>query len=781
MCGMFLNLILKVKESRGTSMELVKLLLSNYLPYAKSTIISRAIPSIDGLKPVQRRLLYTMFKMGLLNGDKAKSQRINGQTMAIHPHGDSSIYESMVLMSSGYGGLNVPYIESKGSFGKVYSKDLKYAAPRYTEAKLAKICNEMFEGINEGAVEFIDNFDATEKEPTLLPVKFPSILVNASSGVAVGTSSDIPSFSLKNTCLAAQEIINGTITTPAELAKVLGAPEFTTGGYLHADEKSLEKLCATGKGSFVISGHVQVYSNQIVIDEIPYCTTAETIIEEITEHIKNKTEEFRGIKDVRDEIGLEGLRIVVEIKGGYNSREILKTLCRMTSLRTKMSFRTRVIVSNRCKEMGLLELLNTWVDFRQLCIQNVYTCRLEKDKEKKHLLSTWGLIKDDITNVVQMISKNTDAVAKELLMKNYGLDSAQADYLLDMKIRSITTDRAEKALKELADIIARVEYVEKVVKDVTERKKIIYDELTEIINKYGTDNKTVLAPELTESDNKPTEVKISDELTTVIYTREGYIKRLVGINNLGKYSSTNGDEEVLRWTIRNNQHLLVFDRFGTVHKILVDDIDSGRGKLVDKLHEKAGLEKAEDLIWADACGDYSGYFNLIYPNGRGTRVYYSDAKPEGNRSTYKIGYAEVKPGQYWITTENQFFMITKRKKAAYCDITRLGIVSNRSAFKIGRVSNGDWFTQLVPTKNIENLAAINLNKYHKDYTVSMGIDYDIMFPDPELSKRVDEMLEAECNKYKTDEELAEEAKKAAEASESDNETSETTSETEEDF
>ncbi|MBO5388369.1 MAG: topoisomerase IV, partial [Lachnospiraceae bacterium] len=383
-------------------MEISKLLLSNYLPYAKSTIISRAIPSIDGLKPVQRRLLYTMYKLGLLTGDRSKSQKINGATMSIHPHGDSSIYETMVLMSSGYEGMNVPYVDSKGSFGKVYSRDLKYSAPRYTEAKLAKICNEIFDGIHENAVEFIPNFDDTETEPSLLPVKFPSILVNTSSGVAVGTSSSIPSFSLKNVCLATQGILNDTIKTPGELAKVLGAPEFTTGGFLHADEASLEKLCATGKGSFTISGHVEVYSNQIIIDEIPYTTTAEDVMDAIDEHMKNN--ELKGVKNVRDEIGLEGLRIVIEIKSGYNSREVLQELCRVTPLRHKISFKTRVIVADRCRDLNLLEVLQTWVEFRQECIKRVYQFRLDKDTVKEHLLATWEKIKHDIPGVVQMIS-----------------------------------------------------------------------------------------------------------------------------------------------------------------------------------------------------------------------------------------------------------------------------------------------------------------------------------------------------------------------------------------
>ena len=674
-----------------------------------------------------------MFNLGLGKSEaqRIKSVKVVGEVMSkYHPHGDTSIYEALVNMSTGYEGFNIPYVNGKGSFGKVYSRDLKCSAPRYTEAKLTPICAEFFDGIKEDAVDIVDNFDGTEREPVILPVKFPSILVNSSAGIAVGTSSNIPSFSLNNVCKATQGILKGTIKTPAELAEALGAPEFTTGGFLHADSKSLEKLCATGRGSFVISGRVEVYSNQIVVTEIPYCTTAEDIMDAIDAHIKDDT--LKGVKNVRDEIGLEGLRLVIEIKAGYNSRNVLRDLCRLTPLRSKISFRTRVIVGNRCKELSLLELLDEWIEFREQCLERVYKFRVDRDSEKEYLLSTWEHIKDDIAAVVQMISHNTEEVAKANLMQTYGLEEAQAEYLLDMKIRSITKDRANKALNELASIRERIANNKKVIADKNERYKIIYNDLDEMMSKYGSENKTVLAPELTEDDNKPASAKISDELTTVIYTKEGYIRRLVSMKDImGTYVAPNGDEEVLRWNIRNNEYLLVFDRYGIVHKILVDDIDQGRGKLVDKLYEKAGLEKAEDLIYADACGDYTGYFNLVYPNGRGTRVLYSSAS--GNRKQYKSLYDEVKPGQYWITKENQFFMVTNRLKASYCDITNLGRLSNRTAFKVARLATGDWFTRLVPYKDVPNKSLVNLDKYNKDYTVLIGDD--VLWVDPEAIER----------------------------------------------
>lgn len=740
-------------------MEISKLLLTNYLPYGKYTIISRAIPGLDGLKPVQRRILYSMHNNGLGKPDAntTKSVKIIGDVMGkYHPHGDSSIYGALVGMSTGYEGFNIPYIRGKGSFGKVYSRDLQCAAPRYTEAKLTPICAEFFDGIKEDAVDIVDNFDGTEKEPVILPVKFPSILVNASAGVAVGISSNIPSFSLTNVCKATQGVLKGTITDAAGLANVLGAPEFTTGGFLHADAKSLEKLCATGKGTFTISGRVEVYSNQIVITEIPYCTTAEDIMDAIDEHMKDDT--LKGVKNIRDEIGLDGLRIVVEIKAGYNSREVLQELCRLTPLRSKVSFRTRVIVNNRYKELSILEVVQQWIEFRENCITRVYQYRLDKDLEKEHLLSTWDHIKDDIHGVVQMISNNTEAVAKANLMSTYSLDEIQAEYLLDMKIRSITKDRAEKSLKELAETREKIAYSRKVISDKTERAKIINQDLQDMIDKYGSENKTTLAPELSEDDTKAPELKISDELTTVILTEDGYIRRLLSTKDImSTYVAPNGDKEVLRWNIKNNEHLLVFDRYGVVHKILVDDIDQGRGKLVDKLYEKAGLEKAEDLIYADACGDYTGYFNLVYPNGRGTRVLYSNAS--GNRKQYKGLYDTVEPGHYWITKENQFFMVTNRMKASYCDLTNLGQLSNRTAFKVARVASGDWFKKMVLYKDVPNKGLINLEKYNKDYTVVIGDD--VLWIDEEEIKKARELREKMVNQYKLNAEAEEKLREQA--------------------
>lgn len=715
------------------AVDMQSVLMSNYLPYAKTTIISRAICGIDGLKPVQRRVLFTMMQMGLLNGDKVKSHTINGKVMAIHPNGDSSIYDSLALMSRGYNAFNTPYIDSKGNFGAKYSRDLKRAAPRYTEAKLMPICREMFDGLKENAVDIVDNYDGKSKEPSLLPVKFPTILVNTSSGVAVGTSSNIPSFSLVNVCKATQAMLDGKINDAGDLAQILGAPEFTTGGFLHASEKSLKKLCETGKGSFIISGKVEVYQNRIIVNEIPYSTTAEDIVEAIEDAVKEK--KLRGIRDVNDMIGKDGFKLIIEIKSGYNSREILADLCRLTPLRTSISFTTRVVINNRCCEIGLYDLLKEWISFRENCIIRQYSYRLDKYKADEHLNEAWEKIINNVPRAVEIISHNTEAEACKLLKIEFNLDDEQIEFLMEMKIRMITVDNALKKIDELNNKIrVNIAEAESIINTQSIRYKMIWDDQENIIKTYGSSVKTMLARELTDDDLKKPEVKISDELATVVYTRNGFVRRLSQTKDIyGTFVSKDGDEEVLRWTIKNNQHLLVFDKFGTVHKILVDTIDaSNKGQLTDRLCRLAGLEKPEDILYADACGDYSGYFNVIdMVEGKGFRVTYD--KAIGNRAQYKSLYKEVNPKRQIITKENNFFAITNKRKASYVDIRELGLISSRMVFKIGRLGSGEFITRIIPVSKVPNMATIDISKYSKEYPVL--IRNDVLWVDEDAVKR----------------------------------------------
>ena len=717
-------------------MDINKVLLSNYLPYAKGVIIGRAIPGIDGLKPANRRILYTMYKMGLLTGNKSKSSRIVGQVMKYHPHGDAAIYETMVRMSTGYDALNVPYVESKGNFGKVYSDDLAYAAPRYTEAKLTEICKEIFEGINEDAVDFIPNFDDTDVEPTLLPTKYPSIIVNTARGIAVGTSSDIPSFALTKVCQATRGLVDNTITDVEGLMDVLGTPEFTTGGFVHASRDDLIKLGKTGKASFVVSGTVTTYPNKIEINEIPYRTTSEKIIKSIEEHVKDKT--LNEVSNVSDDTGLKGFKMTVELKRGANSREVLDKLCRMTDLRMKMNFVTRVIIDNKCEELGIYDLLLRWIEFRLTTIKRIHTFRLNKHNAKIHLLEAWEKVDGHIEEVAKIAGLNEeDEVITKLLMDNYNMDREQAEYLLDNKIRMLSKKNLEKKLQELAKERAEAAKNKAVVDNEAEQRKIIIDDLTEIEKKYGRESKTHQADPIVEVKEGDTKPVIDDSVVSVVLTKSGFIKRLATIKDLNNFQLPEGEEIRDRWAVKNNDYLLVFTVSGEVHKILVDSINAGKGGLKEKITTILGLNSMEEILYIDIAGDYSGYFNLVYHNGRGVRVDYR--KVSGNRSKYKSVYPECIPGNAFITKENQFFMITARRKASYCDLSLLGAFSNRVAFKVARVGSNDSIFGLQPLKNVPNIELIDLERYKRDYCVSIGDDR-LWEPAP-VNKQVDTVEE----------------------------------------
>lgn len=699
-------------------MEITKVLLKNYLPYAKGIIIGRAIPSIDGLKPSNRKILYTMYNMKLLKGDKTKSTNIVGQTMRLHPHGDQTIYDTLVRMTTGNESLNVPYIESKGNFGKVYSRDLAYAASRYTEAKLSPVCEEIFDGIDEDAVDFVNNYDDTTTEPTLLPVKFPSILANPSNGIAVGVGSSIPSFGLTNVCRSVIGILEGKITDAASLIEVLGIPEFTTGGNVHIDRAGMTKLAETGRGSILMTGTVATYPDQIVITELPYKVTSEAIVQAIEEHAK--AGDLKEVSGISDETGLNGFRLVVNLKRGVNPQAVLQKLYRMTPLRTQISFNTRVIFTDECLELGLLDLLKHWIDFRVACINRIYNYRLKKAMEKEHILAAWEKIKNHVKEVALLIAEKTEEEAFEDLKSKYGMDDIQANYILDMRVREITVNRMIKKLKELDEIRDDINSYNRVISSDQEKYKIIIDDQNRIISKYGRANKTHIAPviDLEKEKEESNKVVIDDSPVSVVYTKNGYLKRLISLHDIAYYNVPDTDEEVARFAVKNNEHLLVFTYDGTVYKILVNSIDAGRGKLKDNVAEMIGVNPKQ-IMFVDAAGDYTKHFNIVYPNGRGAVISYSRAI--GKRAKYRSLWEPSEPGKLWWTFEDKFFMVTHRRKAAYCDLSLMS-QGTRAAFKVARVGSGDAIFALQNAKDVPDISTIDISKYNKDYTVLIGED-----------------------------------------------------------
>lgn len=696
-------------------MDIKQVLVNNYMPYAKGTIISRAIPALDGLKPSNRRIIHTMQEMGLITGDKSKSARIVGQVMSYHPHGDATIYDTMVRMASGNESLNVPYVESKGNFGKSWSSSLAYAASRYTEAKLTPIVAEMFDGINENAVDMVDNFDNTRKEPTLLPVKFPNILVNTTSGIAVGKSSNIPPFGLTEVCNATIGLMNGSIESVADLMEVIGYPEFPTGGFIHKDPKELMNLGINGRGTFKMTGKVELFSDKILIREIPYKTCIEAIIDDIKANMKGELKEVSSVKDLSDK---GGMNVEILIKRGASVRQVLKKINRLTKLRMQVTFNMAVIVDNRCKTLGVYDLLQRWIEFRMQTIKRIYSFRLDKENGRKYLLESWEKIAGHTKDVAMTIASNTDAKAKEMLMATYGLEDAQAEYIMDMKARTISVDQFDKRMAELKKCKDTIADYEDIIESDDHKKRIIADELKNIANKYGKERMTMLADTIPEETQETEEVvKVDDSTVTVVMTEKGYLKRLITLRDETNFEEDESDPVKYRITCPNNQDLLVFTYSGVCYKIHINDIDTSKGYPREYIFSLVERMDDSPILAVMSSGDYSKTFNVVYSSGRGTKVYLN--KVSGNRSRYKSVFEAGAPGNLWMTYEDKFFIITRQRRASYIDLELLGKISNRSAFKVARIANDDSIFGVQPASKVPDFEELDLEKYSKPYCIKI--------------------------------------------------------------
>lgn len=696
----------------------------NYMPYAIEVITNRALPAIDGLKPVHRHVLYTMYKMGLLGGTRTKCANIVGQAMKLHPHGDGPIYEAMTRMAKDNESLNNPYIDSKGNFGKHYSRDMAYAAYRYTEAALMPICKELFDGIDENAVDMVDNYDGQEKEPALLPVKFPSILVNTSTGIAVGMSSGIPSFNIKNICDATIGIIQNKISNAGELMDTLGVPEFTSGGFIHADENALKQLGTHGKASLHCSGVVQIYTDHIDVIQIPYNTTAEKIVEDIIEAVK--LGHLKGISDVRDDTDLKGFKITIELKKNVNVQKLLKKLCRYTDIRTKIAFNTRAIFKNddgslKCDNIGLLDLLRAWVDFRVKTVQRVYKHRYEKSLLKLELLEAWEKVQGRLVELIEIITKMEEADAAALLATNFSLTDRQVEHLMDIRIRQLTTDYVAKKIRELSDLRIEIDRIVGIIASDSEKHQIIIDELSEISKKYGHEKRTKMADLVKEETDSDEENTGEDTAYAVVaLTKKGYVKRVDGMQKALSLPLEADDEVIKTWMTANDHQILVFTKDGEVRKVPVIAIDASKGAVKDQLFELAKLENASGILFVDDCGDYSKHINVVFDNGRGRKIPYELVK--GKRQKYVHLFDNDEGGTVKVIDVDKFFIITAKRKASYCDITNAGMFSGRAAFKAARIDSGDYIWGLQPVEKVPDMSAISLERYQKPYCVKIGED-----------------------------------------------------------
>ena len=612
----------------------------NYMPYAMSVIISRAIPEIDGFKPSHRKLLYTMYKMGLLNGNRTKSANVVGQTMRLNPHGDAAIYETMVRLTEGNMALLHPLVDSKGNFGRQYSRDMAYAASRYTEVKLMPVCSEIFGDIDKNTVDFIDNYDGTMKEPQLLPTAFPNILVNPNQGIAVGMASNIASFNLR-------EICNATIAymkdKNCDISEFIKGPDFSTGGYLIKDDEALSKIYETGRGSVKIRAKY-VYdkkNNVIEITNIPYTTTVEAIIEKIVELIK--TGKMRDLNDVRDETDKTGLKLTFELKRGVDPEKLMARLFKMTPLEDSFGCNFNVLINGEPQVLGVRALLGHWVDFRMDCIRRRVLFDIEKKSARLELLQGLEKILLDIDKAIHIV-RNTpdDSMVVPNLMEGFGINKTQAEFVAEIKLRNLNKDYIVKRIAEIENLMAEIEDLKKTAESDGRIKKIISKQLGEIAEKYGKDRLTEVIEADGESENIEA-VQIEDYNVRVFMTRDNYFKKitLVSLRAASEQKLKEGDVMLCEAEATNKMDMLFFSDKQNVYKMRLYDIsDTKASALGDYIPNIIEMEPDEKIIYATPAYSYSGFMLFAFKSGKVAKIDMKSYETKTNRKRLTGAYGK---------------------------------------------------------------------------------------------------------------------------------------------
>lgn len=614
----------------------------NYMPYAMSVIVSRAIPEIDGLKPSHRKLLYTMYKMGLLNGKTVKSANIAGSTMKLNPHGDAAIYETMVRLTEGHEALLHPLVESKGSFGKHYS-DMAFAASRYTEAKLAPICAEIFGDIDKDTVDFVDNYDNTMKEPALLPTKFPNILVNPNMGIAVGMASNICSFNLKEVC-------NTTIAylknPKCNILKTLLAPDFSTGGEIIYDGEAFKSIYETGRGSFKIRSKY-VYdkkNNCIDIFEIPYTTKTDIILSKIIELIKaNKIKE---ISDIRDETDKNGLKITIDLKRGTDPEKLMQKLFKMTTLMDSFGCNFNILIGNVPKVMGIREIIEEWVKFRMGCIRRQLSYDINKKSERLHLLQGLEKILLDIDKAIKIIRETEEeAMVVPNLMDGFGIDDIQAEFVAEIKLRNLNKEHILKRTQDIEDLIDEIAMLRATLGDDEKIKAIISEQLNAISKKYGKKRRTVIVSgeEIEEYHEEET---VENYNLKLFLTKEGYLKKIshISLRSSGEQKLKEGDEIILERDTENISEFVVFTNKCNAYKYKTSDFPDGKAsQLGEYLPSFLKMERDEQVVGIAITTDYSGNMLFAFQNGKMTKTPLVGYQTKTNRKKLSNAISEASP------------------------------------------------------------------------------------------------------------------------------------------
>ena len=614
----------------------------NYMPYAMSVIVSRAIPEIDGFKPSHRKLLYTMYKMGLLTGSRTKSANIVGQTMRLNPHGDAAIYETMVRLARGNETLLHPFVDSKGNFGKVYSRDMAYAASRYTEAKLDAICQELFRDIDADTVDFVDNYDGSMKEPTLLPTTFPNVLVSANMGIAVGMASNICSFNLSEVCKTAVALIKNP---EADLLDTLPAPDFPTGGEILYDAAEMLQIYKTGRGTFRLRARWRYVKegNMIEIYEIPYTTATEIIMDKVAELIK--AGKVREIADMRDETDLNGLKLTIDLKRGTDPEKLMQKLFKTTTLQDSFGCNFNILIGGMPRVLGVREIFEEWTAWRCECVRRRVYFQLQKKKDKLHLLKGLGKILLDIDKAIRIIRETElDAEVIPNLMIGFGIDQVQAEYVAEIRLRNINKEFLLNRLQETESLEREIAELEELLGSEKKIKAVICKELDAVSSKYGQPRKTQLVYD--QELNVPDEPDMPDYPVTVFISREGYFKKITpqSLRMSGEQKFKEGDALLLSRETTNSAELLVFTDRCQVYKTRLSDFDDGKAsQLGDYLPGKLGFDEGESFFDAIFPGDYSGNLLFVFENGKCAKVELSGYATKTNRRKLTGAYCDKSP------------------------------------------------------------------------------------------------------------------------------------------
>ena len=616
---------------------------TNYMPYAMSVIVSRAIPEIDGFKPSHRKLLYTMYKMGLLNGARTKSANIVGQTMRLNPHGDAAIYDTMVRLSKGYGALLHPFVDSKGNFGKVYSRDMAWAASRYTEAKLSAICAELFRDIDSDTVDFIDNYDNTMKEPALLPTTFPNILVSANQGIAVGMASQLCGFNLGEVC---DTTIAYLKNPDCDLTETLLAPDFPTGGEVICDVDALREIYSTGRGGVKVRARWRYdkKENLIEVYEIPYTTTTEAVMDKVAELIK--AGKVKEITDMRDETDLNGLKLTIDLKRGTDPDKLMQKLMKSTTLQDTMSCNFNVLIAGMPRVMGVRELLDEWCAWRTECVRRRVYFVMSKKKDKLHLLKGLKRILLDIDKAIRII-RETEAEADVVpnLMIGFGIDQVQAEYVAEIKLRNINKEYILKRVEETSALQDEIEDLEDILARPARVKKIIVTELEDVRKKYAAPRRTgiVYGHEVEEYTEETT---VDDYAVSVFLSREGYFKKItpasLRMNAEQKYKE--GDVLAQSFETSNAAEVMFFTDRCQVYKSRLSDFDDTKASaLGDYLPARLGMDEGESVVYMVLPGDYRGWMLFFFENGKAAKVELSAYRTTSNRRKLTGAYSDKSP------------------------------------------------------------------------------------------------------------------------------------------